>query len=242
MVTHCAIDGYSRLIVYIQCSTNNRASTVLGLFVEAVQQHGTPSRIRVDQGGENAFVVRHMLQVRGEEQRSVLIGSSVHNQRIERLWRDMHRCVTSNFYRVFYHLENCDLLDPLNPLHIYAIHFVFLPRINRALHLFKEAWNNHRLRSEHGQTPNQLFVAGALRLQHAGLVALDFFDQVPDSYGMTEDLPLAEDEEGVVVPPTDFSLTDEQLHELQRRVDPLSDSENMGIDLYILTVDTIHSF
>lgn len=234
MVTHCAIDGYSRLIVYIQCSTNNRASMVLGLFVKAVQQHGTPSRIRVDQGGENAFVVRHMLEVRGEERQSVLIGSSVHNQRIERLWRDMHRCATSNFYRVFYHLENCDLLDPLNPIHIYAIHYVFLPRINRALHFFKEAWNSHRLRTEHGQTPNQLFVAGTLRLQHAGLVALDFFDQVSDSYGIyeVEDLPLVEDEEGVVVPPIDFSLTDEQLGELQSRVDPLNDSENMGIDLY----------
>lgn len=166
----------------------------------------------------------------------------MHNQCIERLWRDMHRCVTSNFYQIFYYLENCDLLDPLNPLHIYAIHFVFLPRINRALHFFKESWNNHRLRSEHGQTPNQLFVAGALRLRHAGLVALDFFEQVPNSYGIYKDLPLVEDEEGVLVPPTDFSLTDEQLDELQRRVNPLSESENMGIDLYILTVDTIQSF
>ena len=28
----------------------------------------------------------------------------------------MHRCVTANFYLVFYYLENSDLLDPLNPL------------------------------------------------------------------------------------------------------------------------------
>ena len=95
LVTHCAIDGYSRVVLYIKCSTNNRASTVFTLFLDAVQQHGLPSRIRVDQGGENAFVVRHMLEVHGEERRSVLIESSVHNQRIERLWRDMHRCVTN---------------------------------------------------------------------------------------------------------------------------------------------------
>ena len=71
------------------------------------------------------------------------------------------------------------------------------------------------------------------------LNCLDFFDQVPNSYGIHEDLHLVEDEEGGVVPPTDFLLTDEQLGELQRRVDPLTDSQNMGIDLYILTVDTI---
>ena len=82
MVTHCAIDGYSRLVVYIKCSSNNRASTVLTLFQEAAQQHGLPSRIRVDQGGENAFVVQHMLEVRGEERRAVLIGSSVNNKRM----------------------------------------------------------------------------------------------------------------------------------------------------------------
>ena len=88
----------SQLVLYIKCSTYNRSSTVLTLLLDAVQQHGLPSRIGVDQGGENAFVVRHMLEVHGEERQSVLIGSSVHNQRIERLWHHMHRCVTSMYY------------------------------------------------------------------------------------------------------------------------------------------------
>ena len=123
MVTHCGIDGYSWLI---KCCNNNRASTVLSLFLQAVNQYGTPSQIRVDQGGENICVVRYMLEVREEERRS-LIGSSVHNQRIERLCRDTHRCATSLYYRVFYFLENCDLFDPLNPLHMYALHYVYLP-------------------------------------------------------------------------------------------------------------------
>ena len=45
----------------------------------------------------------------------------------------------------------------------------------------------HGIRTEHNKTPNQLFTAGALQLQHAGLVALDFFDQIPDGYGIDED-------------------------------------------------------
>ena len=81
-MTHAAIDGFSRLVVFIKCSTNNQASTVYNLFLESVREYGLPSRIRCDQGGENILVAQHMLEHRGTERRSVLVGSSVHNQRI----------------------------------------------------------------------------------------------------------------------------------------------------------------
>lgn len=148
LVTHCAIDGYSCLIVFLKCSSNNRANTVYNLFLQAVRQYGLPSRIRCDQGRENVRVAQHMLRHRGIERRSVLVGSSVHNQRIERLWKDSHRCVTSTFYRLFYYLEQNDLLDPINEEHLFALHYVFLPRINRALKHFVGAWNNHGVRTE----------------------------------------------------------------------------------------------
>ena len=88
-VTHCSIDGYSRLVVFIKCSTNNKAATVYDLFLQAVHRYGLPSRTRCDQGGENILVAQHMLCHHGSERRSVLVGSSVHNQRIERLRRDV---------------------------------------------------------------------------------------------------------------------------------------------------------
>ena len=44
MVTHGGIDGYSRLIVYLQCSSNNKSSTVYKLFLEATRRYGLPSR------------------------------------------------------------------------------------------------------------------------------------------------------------------------------------------------------
>lgn len=75
-MTHCTIDGYTRLIVYIQCSGNNRASTVYDLFLKAVEKYGLPSRIRCDQGRENIHVAMHMLRHRGRERNSVLVGSS----------------------------------------------------------------------------------------------------------------------------------------------------------------------
>ena len=68
-VTHCAIDGYSRLVLFLKCSNNNRASTVYDSFLQSVQQYGLPSRVRCDQGGENMLVAHHMIHHRGSVSR-----------------------------------------------------------------------------------------------------------------------------------------------------------------------------
>ncbi len=86
LVTHAGIDGYTRMIVYIKYSANNKASMVYNQFVEAVRKFSLPSRVRSDQGQENRLVALHMIRHCGLERRSMIVGSSVHNQRIERLW------------------------------------------------------------------------------------------------------------------------------------------------------------
>ena len=54
MVIHGAIDVYSRLITYMRCNTNNRASTVLTPFLSATARYGIPSRVRSDNWTEEA--------------------------------------------------------------------------------------------------------------------------------------------------------------------------------------------
>uniref|UniRef100_A0A1X7USS9 Integrase catalytic domain-containing protein n=1 Tax=Amphimedon queenslandica TaxID=400682 RepID=A0A1X7USS9_AMPQE len=60
-VIHGAIDGFSRVVVFMNCSANNYAQTVLTLFVKAVSQFGLPARIRCDQGVENYDAAMFML-------------------------------------------------------------------------------------------------------------------------------------------------------------------------------------
>ena len=48
---HGGIDGFSRIIVFFKCSTNNRCDTVLDLFLTATQRFEWPSRGGRDDGG-----------------------------------------------------------------------------------------------------------------------------------------------------------------------------------------------
>ena len=97
--------------------------------MQACVTHGLPEKVRSDLGGENIEVWRYLIEQHRSES-AVITGFSTHNEGIERLWRDVMRCVSSIYYGVFKQLEEEGKLDPLNELDMYCLHKVYLPRIN----------------------------------------------------------------------------------------------------------------
>lgn len=240
-VIHAGIDGYSRSTVYIHCSNNNRAQTVGNLFFAAVNDYCWPSRVRADKGVENGEVARLMLAKHGEGRGSIILGSSVHNQRIERLWRDVRKTVTEYYRKVFYFMEEHNLLDPTNEVDLFCLHYVYLPRINFALCKFKDAWNNHKLSTEGGKTPNQLYILGMLQLFGSNYRSVkEFFDQgnVNDNdFGVeipNTPEPSVREDGNVVVPEINLTVPDSCFAELRERINNRQRMEtNNYIDTFI---------
>ena len=84
-----------------------------------------------DQTVEGA-VWRRMIASHNYDYSSVIPGSSVHNERVERLWRDVNRCFMGVFFSgIFRELEMNSMLNPLNETDLYCLHYIFLTRINK---------------------------------------------------------------------------------------------------------------
>ena len=48
LITHGGVNGYSSLIVYLHCSSDNKASTVYKSFLSAVEENELPSSVCTD--------------------------------------------------------------------------------------------------------------------------------------------------------------------------------------------------
>ncbi|KAK2560786.1 hypothetical protein P5673_016581, partial [Acropora cervicornis] len=146
-VIHGCIDGFSRVITYLKCSSDNTFATVLRLFKQAVHEWGLPSRVRGDMGVENRDVAFFMFSqsARGPGRGSFITGRSVHN---------------SLFHDLFLSLEENHYLDIDNNDHLFCLHFVYKPLINRMLDSFSSSLLNHKIRTARNKTPMQLFLMG----------------------------------------------------------------------------------
>lgn len=162
-IIHGCIDGFSRRISYLFAATNNKAETVLHAFMKGCELMGLPEKVRCDKGRENTGVAAFMFRAhRASDNNSniVLAGRSVHNQRIERLWRDVNRVVCSRFRELFLSMESDSILNPDSYVDVLVLQKIFLPRLREALDVFVQIWDYHPMASEGNKSPLRLWNDG----------------------------------------------------------------------------------
>jgi hypothetical protein len=221
IVVHGGVDGYSRLVVFLKASANNKAETMLASFLTGVRNFGLPSRVRCDKGGENVQVSQFMLEhpSRGPGRGSCITGRSVHNQRIERLWRDVFIGCIALFHTLFWSLEAQGLLAPDNPTDLFCLHYVFLPRINHALDTFLSSYNHHPMRTARNKSPYQLWISGMAERSGDEEAVQGLEESVNlEEYGIDWDGPNGTEQQTVLVPQTDCPISNAKLDALRSAV------------------------
>ena len=244
MVIHACIDGYSRIITSLLCASNNYASTALKGFLQGVEKFGVPSRVRGDKGGENVQIMAYMRDYH-DDFSGYIQGPSVHNQRIERLHYDTTHCVLSIFIQIFHFLEENELLDRDNSHDLYALQYVYMPRIQKSLNDFQEAWNHHQLSTEKNKSPYQLWMLGMMdnkRCNQKGVQ--NYFHSNDHLYGVDPSPSLGiMPEDLTVVEVHDIEFNDVNMQVISTALDtefqPLSDDGNFGIELYVRVRDRV---
>ena len=120
-------------------------------------------------------------------------------------------------------MEDSGLLDVDTDEDLFALHFVFLPRINNQLTQFVNAWNRHPMCTESGLSPLQLWNRGLL------LASSQFEDEiasglmVDDDYGVDTDIGAAfslDSDEAVIVPEIELDLSVPELEYIQNLCKP----------------------
>ena len=185
------------------------------------------------------IVCHFMLSQRGIGRGSHIAGKSTHNQRIERLWRDVYRCVASTFHGIFYYMEEQQLLDPDSELDLFVLHCVFLPRINHSLKCFTAAWNQHPLRTERMWSPRKIWMNGIMRCTVEGMHRLDIVDPTPndlESFGIDFSGPPPEAHQQVVVPDTLHPLSDASKEWIMEQISLCQESDDtFGFDTFCMS-------
>ena len=84
------------------------------------------------------------------------------------LWNGAVNIYKSKFRK----MEEDNLLDAADEIHLWVLHFVFLPRINRSLDLFVQQWNNHGIRTAGYKSPLRLFILGVMHNRNSSLAGI----------------------------------------------------------------------
>ena len=160
-----------------------------------------------------------MLHHYGVLRNPVITGLSVHNQRIERLWKDVNLYVVRYFKNLFYYFESHNQLDLVNQAHLLALHLVYKQRINHALLHLVQQWNHHPLSSERNRSPYQIWTEGFYNHANSnhGAVLDLLSDENARNFGIDDEGPVPEIQtrNNVIVPEINVDLTEDEISQLE---------------------------
>jgi hypothetical protein len=171
--------------------------------------------------------------------------------RIERLWRDIRKDCLETFRQIFDHLEKSDLLDMTNWIHRLCLYVVFQPRIQQSLNHTADAWNHHRLRTEHHKTPLAIYELSRLEAQTKGYWTGDPGDDITTasdpSYGSEDELnpnnhqvPEEDSSDIRVNEDNDIAYVRDAFFKMGFNID--RDDQNWGIDVYCEAVIRLQTY
>ena len=154
---HGCIDGYSRMILWLEVATTNNDPTVIGYYFlkTVLGLKFVPTVIRSDKGTENVLVECLQIALRMDHQdnlsgeKSFMRGKSVHNQRIESFWAQMRHHSADFFIYLFKSMIEKGLFNG-SDLHKKCLQFCFGPLIKAELDSTRKLWNEHRIRKQGG--------------------------------------------------------------------------------------------
>ncbi|XP_052211890.1 uncharacterized protein LOC127830976 [Dreissena polymorpha] len=234
IVVHGGIDGHSRLVSFLRAATCNTSKAAASFFLQSVKAYGFPSRVRVDNGTEYGDIGRLMISVNGDGRGSFLTGPSVHNQRIERLWRDVFTKVLDTFYKLFHYMEERQLLNVNDKTHRWVLQYVFVPIIDRALRQWMETHNTHKIRTENNRTPNMMWFQSLVQGDIQRYTSVRNIEQPPNEAvsDAIRDLQLSEDDTTYLVPRDPCPLSQHNFQQLQTTIAINRNSTSHGLDIF----------
>ena len=148
-------------------------------------------------------------------------------------------CLSSVLLQFFMQWNHRGILNVEDPIQLFALHTIFIPKVNNSLREFSEAFNNHTVSTEGNLTLYQIWMNGMMHANNP--LAHGDVDGEPDDIQLhrydPEGPSPSEEYNNVVVEP--MSL--DNRHSIESHVLDVADSPTQStqlrIDLYIQALD-----